>query len=88
MNQRARIDRADMIESDKATKLFEVLTRCSPGSFEKFCRALDETSQGHLAEIFRSKADRDLSSSQDEYDSATIRSSLHVEIFLLIMNFF
>ena len=54
MNQRARIDLAG-IESDKAAELLKVLIRCSPGSFDKFCGALDETSQEHLAKILRGK---------------------------------
>ncbi|XP_065836099.1 uncharacterized protein [Oscarella lobularis] len=64
-NQRARIDLAG-IESDKATKLFDVLTRCSRGSFDKFCQALDKTSQGHLAEILLA---------QDECDAAIRRNN-------------
>ena len=54
MNQRARIDLVG-IESDQATELFKVITKRPPGSFDKFCQALDETSQGHLAKILRGR---------------------------------
>ena len=54
MDQRARIDLVG-IESDQATELFKVLRKRPPGSFDKFCQALDETSQGHLAKILQGR---------------------------------
>ena len=52
MTQREEIDLVGT-ESGKATELFKILIKRPPGSFDEFCRALDETGQGHLAKILR-----------------------------------
>ena len=52
MNERGRIDQAPT-EDDKATKMFPILSRGGQGSFDKFCTALEETRQSHLAKILK-----------------------------------
>eukprot|EP00118_Oscarella_pearsei_P008292 m.41905 g.41905 ORF g.41905 m.41905 type:complete len:109 (+) comp33298_c0_seq3:140-466(+) len=50
MDQRSRIDLAG-IETDMAAEMFKVLCKKEDGSFAKFCSALRETNQSHLADL-------------------------------------